>query len=339
MVTKIGLDLGYANITISDTAAGVYREQSVALIDRDSRRIISVGNSAIESSEELGDSAMLVRPFKNGILFDRQITESVVRQVVGSLPKDERIRCVIGVPSGLVAKQEKEIFSILLEAGITDCYSVNRSLAALIGAGHSPLESIISVNMGASHTEICILADGKIIYESREAVGGEDFDRAVKQYISDRGGVNVSLSVARAIKEQLGSVWQGKEESSVDIEGTLALTGNKVQMTISSEDIVGVFEKPLHKLLMAVAQAIKSIPLENVEKIFKNGILLTGGGAMIHGMDLMMSKVLGVNVTIPDNPIDSVARGLSLINTMIPVKGRATQKNVTTQVSEYYKDK
>ena len=109
-------------------------------------------------------------------------------------------------------------------------------------------------------------------------------------------------------------------------------------MTISSEDIVGVFEKPLHRLLMAVAQAIKSIPLESVEKVFKNGIVLTGGGAMIHGMDLMMSKVLGVSVRIPADPIDSVAKGLSIINTRIPVKGRATKKNVTDIVSEYYKE-
>lgn len=338
MVRKIGLDLGYANITISDATAGVFREQSVALIDTNSRRIISVGNSAIEGSEELGDSAMLVRPFKNGILFDRQITESVVKQVVGSLPKDERIRCVIGIPSGLVTKQEKEIFSILESAGITDCYAVNRALAALIGAGGSPLQNIVSVNVGACHTEIAVLLDGKIVYSAREAVGGEDFDKSVKQYIIERGGVNVSLSVARAIKEQLGSVWQGKEEESVDIEGTLALTGNKVKMTISSEDIVGVFEKPLHRLLMAVAQAIKSIPLESVEKVFKNGIVLTGGGAMIHGMDLMMSKVLGVSVRIPADPIDSVAKGLSIINTRIPVKGRATKKNVTDIVSEYYKE-
>ena len=339
MVTKIGLDLGYANITLSDTAAGVYREQSIALIDRDSRRIISVGNSAIEGSEQLGDQAMLVRPFKNGILFDKQITESVVKKVVGSLPKDERIRAVIGVPSGLVQKQEKEIFSIMSSVGITDCYAVNRALAALIGAGHTPLENIVSVNIGASHTEICIMIDGKVAYEGSEAVGGEDFDKAVKQYIIDRGGVNVSLSVARAIKEELGSVWQGKEESSVEIEGTLALTGNKVKMTISSEDIVGVFEKPLHKLLMAVAQAIKSIPLDKVESVFKNGIVLTGGGAMIYGMDTMMTKVLGIEVKIPHSPIDSVARGLSIINTRIPVKGRATQKSITNVVSEYYMDK
>ena len=337
MVTKIGLDLGYANITISDTTA-IYREQSVALIDKESRRIVSVGDTALEKSEELGDNAMLVRPFKNGLLFDKQITQSVVAKIVGSLPKKERVRCVIGIPSGLVAKQEKEIFDILGDVGISDCYAVNRAVAALIGAGISPLQSIVSVNVGASYTEIAVMHNGEVIYSNRESVGGEDFDKAVKQYINDRGGVNVSLSVARAIKERLGSVWQGKEEESVDIEGTLALTGNKVKMTISSEDIVGVFEQPLHKLLMAVASAIKSIPLDAVEKVFKNGIILTGGGVMIHGMDLMMSKVLGITVKIPACPIDSVAKGLAALNTKIPVKGRASNKNITNSVANYYKD-
>ena len=338
MVTKIGLDLGYANITISDTTAGVYREQSVALIDRDTRRIISVGNSAIDKGDELSDSAVLVRPFKNGLLFDKQITESIVSHVVGSMPKEDRIRCVIGIPSDLVSKQEKEILSILEEAGIADCFAVNRSVAALIGAGESPLSSLISVNIGASSTEIAVLHNGEITYTHREPVGGEDFDKAVKQYIEEQGGVNVSLSVARAIKEQLGSVWHGKEEESVEIEGVLSLTGNTVKMTISTEDIVGVFEKPLHKLLMAVAVAIRGIPMANVEETLKKGIVLTGGGAMIHGFDLMMGKVLGVPVTMPESPIDSVAKGLDIINSKIPVKAKGG-KNLTPNIADYYKDK
>lgn len=338
MVTKIGLDLGYANITISDTTAGVYREQSVALIDRDTRRIISVGNSAIDKGDELSDSAVLVRPFKNGLLFDKQITESIVSHVVGSMPKEDRIRCVIGIPSDLVSKQEKEILSILEEAGIADCFAINRSVAALIGAGESPLSSLISVNIGASSTEIAVLHNGEITYTHREPVGGEDFDKAVKQYIEEQGGVNVSLSVARAIKEQLGSVWHGKEEESVEIEGVLSLTGNTVKMTISTEDIVGVFEKPLHKLLMAVAVAIRGIPMANVEDTLKKGIVLTGGGAMIHGFDLMMGKVLGVPVTMPESPIDSVAKGLAIINSKIPVKAKGG-KNLTPNIADYYKDK
>ena len=151
-------------------------------------------------------------------------------------------------------------------------------------------------------------------------------------------GVNVSLSVARAIKEKLGSVWSGKPEETVEIEGTLALTGNKIKMTISSEDIVGVFEKPLHRLLMAVAEAIKKIPIDFVESTFENGIVLTGGGAMIYGLEVMMNKVLGIGVTKPDDAIDSVARGLSEINTLIPVKGKASRKNITDIIVDYYRE-
>jgi len=337
MVTKIGLDLGYANITISDATAGLYREQSVALIDKDSRRIISVGNSAIEQGDELSEQAVLIRPFKNGLLFDKQITGSVVSHIVGALPKGDRVRCVIGIPSDLNTKQEKEIFDILSNAGVSESFAVNRSVAALIGAGRSPLESLISVNVGASCTEISVLHNGDIIYSSKEAIGGEDFDKAVKQYIAEQGGVNVSLSVARAIKEKLGSVWHGKEEESVEIEGTLSLTGNKVKMTISTEDVVGVFEKPLHKLLMAVAAAVKSIPLDCVPVILSNGVVLTGGGAMIHGLDLMMSKILGITVNRANDPIDAVGKGLSIISTKIPVRNKGS-KNITNDVSNYYKD-
>ena len=338
MVTKIGLDLGYANITVSDTQAGIYREQSVALIDKDSRRIISVGKAAIDKGEEMSDRALLVRPFKNGLLFDRQITESVVSHVLSGLPKDERIRCVIGVPSDLISKQEKEIFSIFADAGVEECYSVNRAVAALIGAGGNPMQSVVSVNIGASATEIAIFHNGEVIHTAKEMVGGEDFDKAVKHYIGEQGGVNLSLSVARAIKEQLGSVWHGKEEGSIDIEGVLALTGNTVKMTISSEDIVGVFEKPLHRLLMAVANAIKKIPIDCVEEVFSNGIVLTGGGSMIHGLDLMMSKILGISVRQPSDPIDSVGKGLSLINSRIPVRGRAVRKDITDTIANYYKE-
>ena len=338
MVTKIGLDLGYANITVSDTMAGIYREQSVALIDKDSRRIISVGKSAIDRGDELSDKAMLVRPFKNGLLFDRQITQSIVSHVVGEIPKDERLRCVIGIPSDMIAKQEREVFNILNDAGIAECYAINRSVAALIGAGGSPLNNVISVNVGASATEIAVFYNGAITHTSRTMIGGEDFDKAVKQYISEQGGVNISLSVARAIKEQLGSVWHGKEESSIEIEGSLSLTGNSVKMNISSEDIVGVFEKPLHGLLMAVAVAIKNIPLDQVEKVFAGGIVLTGGGSMIHGLDQMMSKVLGISVKQPSDPIDSVAKGLSIVNSKIPVRGKAGRKNVTDSISNYFKE-
>lgn len=338
-MTRIGLDLGYANITLSDVDAGVYREPAVALIDKNSRRIISVGNSALAESDSLSEQTLLVRPFKNGLLFDRQITQSIITHAMSSVPLDERLRCVIGVPSDLLPKQEREIYAMLSEAGAKECYSVNRAVAALVGAGYSPLESIISVNVGSANTEIVLIVNGEIAYIKKEAIGGEDFDKAVKQYIFEQGEVNVSLSVARAIKEKLGAVWHGREEQSVDIEGTLSLTGNRVKMSISSEDIVGVFEEPLHRLLMTVAEVIKKIPLENIENTFKNGVVLTGGGSMIYGTDIMMSKVLGIPVHQPEDPIDSVAKGLAVISNTIPVKNRASHKNITADIADYYKNK
>lgn len=339
MVSKIGLDLGYANITLSDLSTGIFREPSVALIDRYSRRIISVGEAALNGEGAPSEGGMLVRPFKNGLLFDHSITQSIITNAVRALPPADRIRCVLGVPSDFLPKQEKVLYGMLNNAGVTDCYSVNRSVAALIGAGYSPLIDVISVNVGAYATEIAVLNNGVVTGTYKETVGGEDFDKAVKQYIFEQGDVNVSLSVARAIKEKLGSVWSGKPSESIDIEGTLSLTGNKVSMSVTTEDIVGVFEKPLHKLFMAVAEAIKKIPLDNIENTFENGIVLTGGGSMIWGLDMMMSRVLGVKVTKPDDPIDSVAKGLSRINSFIPVKGRAASKNITSQIPSYYENK
>ncbi len=337
MVTKVGLDLGYANITLSDSMATVYREPSIALIDKESRRIIAVGDSAAEAFDG-GDRTVLVRPFKNGLLFDHKITQSVISNATRALNSKERIRCVVGVPSDFQPKQEKELFAMLNAAGVSDCLAVSRAVAALIGAGYSPLMNVISVNVGASHTEVAVLCDGVITQSVSIPVGGEDFDKVVKQYVFEQGDVNVSLSVARAIKEKLGSVWMGKENESIEIEGVLSLTGNKVRMTVSSEDIVGVFEKPLYTLLREVAEVIKKIPLDHVEETFENGIILTGGGALIYGLDMMMNKVLGIPVTQPDDAIDSVAKGLARINNFIPVKGRASNKDITSQIPKIYEE-
>ena len=123
MVTKIGLDLGYANITLSDVTTGVYREPSIALIDKDSNRIISVGNQAMMGGEDAA-CGMLVRPFKNGLLFDHRITESIIANAIKAVLPAERVRCVVGVPGDFLPKQEKELFEMLSAAGATECYSV-----------------------------------------------------------------------------------------------------------------------------------------------------------------------------------------------------------------------
>ena len=341
MVTKIGLDLGYANITLSDVTAEIYREPSIALIQKEARsntgRIIAVGNEAMLTDAK-SSSGMLVRPFKNGILFDDSITAEIIKKAIAAVKSSDKIRCVVGVPSDFLPKQEKELFSMLSSAGVDTSVSVSRSVAALVGAGYSPSMSVISVNVGAQSTEIAVLHKGKILDASRAMIGGEDFDKAVKQYVLDQGDVNISLSVARAIKEKLGAVWKGRPNSSIDIEGTLALTGNKLRMNITTEDIVGVFEQPLEKLILAIVGVIKGIPKDAVEDVFKNGIVLSGGGAELFGIETLMEKVLGISVTKPDGAIDCVAKGLSRINSIIPPRMRVANKNITSDLASIYEN-
>lgn len=338
MVTKIGLDLGYANITLSDVTAEVHREPSVVLVDKNTRHVISVGNRAASSDEEAA-GGILVRPFKNGLLYSSDLTREIIRHAILSIGNVEKIRCIVALPSDFVSKQENEVFKMLHDSGVDECFSVKPAIAALIGAGYSPAISAISVNIGASNTEISVLNNGELLYNVREQIGGEDFDKAVKQYIFDQGDMTVSLLVARTIKERLGAVWQGRDSESIEIDGTLSLTGNKIRMSISTEDIVGVFEKPLQKLLMAVANVVKKIPFEYVEKIFENGIILTGGGSEIYGLDIMMNKVFGISVTKATSPIDSVAKGLSRINSFMPLKLRSNDKNISSQLVKYYENK
>ena len=339
MVTKIGLDLGYANITLSDVTSTIYREPSVALVDKVSRRISAVGNAAIMGESDTGASGMLVRPFKNGLLFDKAITAGIIENAVRAVNSADFVRCTFGVPSDILSKQERELSEMLSKAGVDECVFVNRAMAALVGAGYSPHISAIVVDVGAGATEVMVLHMGEIIYQKRANVGGEDFDKAVKQYIMDHGDVNVSLSVSKAIKERLGAVWQGRAEETIDIEGTLSMTGNKVKMTISTEDIVGVFETPLHSLLTAISDAVQQIPSGCVASIFENGISLTGGGAELYGLATMVSKVLDISVASPDNPVNCVAKGLSRINNIIPADAKVSGKNITNTLVNYYENK
>ncbi len=335
MVTKIGLDLGYANITISDASLEVDREPSVAIIDKTTRRIISVGKDAW--ANENASSGIMVRPFKNGLLYSIDFTKEIIKAALKVVNLSDNVRCIVGVPADFNSKQEGELCSILLDEGVKECFFVKRAIAGLIGAGYAPSISAVSVNIGASKTEVAVLYQGTIIYSSTVDIGGENFDEAVRRYILEQGELNISLLDAKAIKEGIGAVWEGKNAEPITVSGTLALTGNKIKMSISSEDILGVFESPLHSLLAAVADGVKKIPIDCVEEIFANGIVLSGGGAELYGLDKMMAKVLGVDVTLANNPADCVARGLSLVNTFLPIKMRSNGKNITSQLAKYYK--
>ena len=334
MVDCIGLDLGYANISVSDTSLDVSREPSVAFMDKNTHRIVSVGREALTYNASEGN---LVRPFKNGLLYSADFTTEMIRIALAGIEDKDNLRCIVGVPAGFNAKQEKALYSILEEQGLKQSFFVNRAMAAFVGAGYSPLANAVSVNVGACSTEVAVIYNGEIIYSATEKVGGEDFDEAVKDYILSQGELKISLIDARAIKETIGALWDGRNAEPITISGTLALTGNVIKMTVSSEDILGVFEDPLHKLLTAIANGVKKIPTDYVEAIFTNGIILSGGGSKLYGLDKMVSNVFNIRATMATNPEDCVARGLAAIGIRLPPRAKSYGKNITSKLVKYYK--
>ena len=334
MVDCIGLDLGYANISVSDTTLDVSREPSVAFMDKNTRRIVSVGREALTYD---GSSGNLVRPFKNGLLYSADFTNEMIKVALSGIEDKADLRCVVGVPASFNSKQEKTLYSILEEQGLKHSFFVNRAVAAFVGAGYSPLVNAVSVNIGAASTEVAILYNGEIIYSATEKIGGEDFDEAVKEYILKQGELKISLVDARAIKESIGAVWEGRQSEPITISGTLALTGNTIKMTVSSEDILGVFEAPLYRLLSAIANGVKKIPTDCVEEIFTNGIILSGGGSKLYGLDKMITNVFNIRATVATNPEDCVARGLAAIGVRLPAKVKTYGKNITPKLSKHYK--
>ncbi len=335
MVTKIGLDLGYANITLSDASLEVVREPSVALLDGNTRRILSVGSVAMSTCTQDGS---LVRPLRNGILYSAEFTEQIIAKSLESLPKGADIRCAFGIGASFNSRQLTQLASILHSAGVKECFFVNRALASIVGAGFVPTMSVVSVNIGAKSTEIAILHEGKIVYSATENIGGEDFDEAVREYILKNGELNISLQDARAIKESIGAVWEGREAEPIEVTGTLALTGNRIHMSICTEDILGVFEKPLYDLLNAVAVPLRRLDAKYIDAVLENGIVLTGGGSQLFGLDKMMRNVFKLPATQMKDADDCVARGLAAIAGFLPVKTRSEGKDITAKIPELYNE-
>ncbi|GEM_PF-3503438 len=334
MITKIGVDFGAAYITLCDAACDISREHSFALIDKQTNALLALGDDTLSDN---GKDGIVVSPFSKGLMEYPEITSRFIEDIVKAVSPADRIRALVALPSDMPPKAVKDFFTLFYDAGISEAFGIKRAYAAFLGAGGNPLGNAVSVNIGASSTDICVLYHGDVILANRVSAGGRDFDMAVSEYVEKQAEVSISNAVATSMKEKLGAVWPGRPSESVRIEGILSLTGNKVSMDITTEDIVGVFEKPLQKIMMAIAETVKEIPTDKITEIFETGIVLSGGGALLFGMDRMVNKVLDIPTHTVMCADTAVARGLARIHSYLPVRLRIGGKDITEKIKEYAK--
>lgn len=343
MQAGLGIDLGSSAIIASKPGAGiVFGEAAIAAVSSADGSLLALGSDAENLLLHNRNSGVkLYRPLKDSII-TRDYTQKLISRCINRSLKNtdktaDGLRVLVSIPCNFSEVEESALCEVCVQAGATEAYLVYSPIAALVGSGMSLGSPSLSVNIGASHTDIMLISRGRIFYKSSIPTAGNDFDLAIANYINEKHNVKISMRTAEAIKTGIGTVWMGSDRKFLDIKGKDNL-GVVRTVRISSDEMFVALEEPTSAILDALCKAISKIPTDCVNTVFEKGILLCGGGSTLDGLDKMISGVTGVKAVVLKNPMGVTSLGLSRMLERLPDRishgtlniSREYIKNVTT---------
>lgn len=321
----LGVDLGTANVLIYAEGRGiVLREPAVVAVDKNDGKVIRAGADAYRLMGRTPGNVEAVRPMKNGVISDYDMTEklfsALMRKAVGySLIKP---RVVISVPSGITEVEERAVIQAALEAGARKAYLIEEPLAAALGAGLQVEEAKgrMVVNVGGGVTDIAVLSLNNVAASSSVRTGGDSFDDAAALYMRKHYGVLIGASAAEEMKIAIGGVEQRPEPLTMQVKGRDLKTGLPREETVSSEELFEVFKRPARAIVDEILSVLEQTAPELVSDLTETGIVLTGGGSQLYGMASLISQRTELPCRVAEDPDSCVALGcgkaLSWIGTM-----------------------
>ena len=324
----LGVDLGTANVLIYEAKHGVVvREPAVVAVDKNSGRILEAGAAARNMLGRTPGNVVAMHPLKGGVISDQELTVRMLQEMFRTASRSKKIftpkpRVVIAVPSGVTEVEERTVINAAIEAGARRVYLIEESLAAALGANldiGGPSGHMV-VDIGGGTTDIAVLTMNSIATASSIKVAGDAFDEAIARFVRRYHGVAIGQTTAEDIKINIGSVYQQAEETSMTILGRDVKTGMPHELTLNSADIREVLFRPARQIADEVLSVLENTSPELVSDIARNGIVLTGGGCQLRGMDLLLSDRTGVRCSVADDPGSCVVYGcgksLAWINKM-----------------------
>lgn len=320
MFTKdIGIDLGTANTLVYVKGKGIIiREPSVVAVDVKNDTVKSVGQAAKDVVGRTPGSIVTVRPLKDGVIADFDITTSMlqefIRRALGTSPF-VKARVVICIPSGVTAVERRAVKESAEKAGAKKVLIIEEPMAAAIGAGlpvSEPTGSIV-VDIGGGTTEVAVISLGGIVAARSVRVGGDKFDLDIINYIKKKYNLLIGERTAENIKINVGNAFPLEEELSTEIKGRNLLTGLPENIAVTSTEIREALIDPLQEVLEAIRTTLEKTPPELAADIIDQGIVLTGGGALLRGLDKLISQETGMNVYAAEDPLDCVALGAGAV--------------------------
>ena len=317
----LSIDLGTANTLVSVRGKGiVIREPSVVAIDKNDERILAVG---IEAKRMLGrtpGNIVAVRPLKDGVIADFDVTEAMLRYFIDKAsekryPWTPRPRVVVCVPSGVTSVEKRAVFEATIQAGARQAYLIEEPMAAAIGADlpvEEPTGSMV-IDIGGGTTEVAVIAMGGIVVSQSIRIAGDEFDQAILTHVRDAYNLAIGERTAEDIKIKVGSAVPLKDELDVEVNGRDVITGLPKTVRIESEEIRRALNKPLDEMAKAVKDALDATPPDLASDLMYYGILLTGGGALLRGLDVRLRDETGVSVNVSPTALDNVVNGCARV--------------------------
>lgn len=317
----LAIDLGTANTLVSLRGKGiVIREPSVVAIDKNDERILAVG---IEAKRMLGrtpGNIVAVRPLKDGVIADFDVTEAMLRYFIDKAsekryPWTPRPRVVVCVPSGVTSVEKRAVFEATIQAGARQAYLIEEPMAAAIGADlpvEEPTGSMV-IDIGGGTTEVAVIAMGGIVVSQSIRIAGDEFDQAILTHVRDAYNLAIGERTAEDIKIKVGSAVPLKDELDVEVNGRDVITGLPKTVRIESEEIRRALNKPLDEMAKAVKDALDATPPDLASDLMYYGILLTGGGALLRGLDVRLRDETGVSVNVSPTALDNVVNGCARV--------------------------
>jgi rod shape-determining protein MreB len=332
----LAIDLGTANTLVYVKGKGiVLSEPSVVAVHKDSRgvkKVLAVGSEAKKMLGRTPGNIIAIRPLRDGVIADFDITEAMLRHFILMVHNRRtlvRPRIIVSIPSGITQVERRAVKETVESAGAREIFLIEEPMAAAIGSGLPITETISSmvVDIGGGTTEVAVISLSGIVYAKSVRVAGDRMDEEIVQYMRRKFNLLIGERTGEIIKTTIGCAYPEKELKTVDVRGRDLISGIPKIVEINSEEVREAIMEPVSLIIDAVKDALENSPPELAGDIVDRGIMLTGGGALLRGIDLLIREETGLPVTIADDPLSAVVRGAGMALDQLDVL-----KEVTVQM-------
>ena len=315
MSTDIGVDLGTANVLVYVKGKGiVLREPSVVAIDKDSNRVLAIGEEARRMLGRTPGNIVAIRPLREGVIADYDTTESMLRHFIRKVAGKSlffKPRIMVCIPSGRTTVEKRAVLEAAMQAGARKTYLIEEPLAAALGAGLDIAEpcGAMVVDIGGGTTDVAVLSLGGIVVSESLRIGGDRFDESLVSFVKKEYKIMIGERTAEEMKVQIGTAFPNSRNETMEVRGRDLLSGLPKTVRITSEETREALAEPVALIVQCVKSVLENTPPELASDIMDRGIVMTGGGSLLHGLDRLIQEETGIPTYLAEDPLSCVALG------------------------------